>query len=84
MCTSDGLGGDFIYSSSTLTFPAGDNTTKCISLFIISDEILEDNETLSLILSTADEGVLLRPMSSSTTVIIIDDDCKLILCISIQ
>ena len=71
---SDGTGGDFIYSSSTLTFPAGDNRILCTPFFVLSDEILEDNETVSLILNSTDNGVILRPRS--TTVVIIDDDCK--------
>ena len=72
---TDGNGNDFYFTSSILTFPAGDNSTLCISPSVLADMILEINETYLLNLSTTDEDVILKPIS--TTVTIVNDDGKL-------
>ena len=66
---------DFFFISSTLTFPAGDNSVLCISPSVLTDMILEVNETYLLNLTTTDEDVILDP--SSTVVTIVNDDSKL-------
>ena len=70
-----GSGSDFFFTSSILTFPAGDNNPKCISPSVLTDMILEINETYLLNLTTTDSDVILDP--SSTTVTIVNDDSKL-------
>ena len=70
-----GSGSDFFFTSSILTFPAGDNSSQCISSSVLTDMTLEINETYLLNLNTVDNDVIIDP--SFTTVIIVDDDSKL-------
>ena len=47
---------------------------QCITISIISDECIEDDETFHLQLSTTDESVMLNP--ATTYVTILNNDCK--------
>ena len=71
-----GSGSDFFFTPSILTFPAGYDNHQCISPSVLTDMILEINETYLLNLTTTDDDdVILQP--GSTTMTIVNDDCKL-------
>ena len=54
--------------------PAVESGEYCFNVTIISDVLVEFDETFKLLLSTSDEDVTLFP--NSTTINIINDDCK--------
>ena len=56
-----------------LTFQPGTNS-QCARVIVNDDSILENNEFLSVELTTADEAVQLNPSSANIT--IIDNDSK--------
>ena len=67
-------GSDFLFNSSILTFPAGDNSPQCISPSVLTDVILEFNETYLLNLTTTDDDIIID--QSSTSVTVVNDDSK--------
>ena len=74
--TSDGdatVGGDYSGASgATLVIPAG-SATGTIQVLVYGDDVYEDDETFSLIL-TASAGATISPTAASTTIAILDDD----------
>src|SRR5688572_19107007 len=65
-------GTDFTFTSpTTLTWAAGDNTPKTVTITIIDDALLEPNETVILTLSNPSTGATL---GTSTFTLTIDDD----------
>ena len=56
-----------------LTFQSG-TSSQCARVIVNDDSILENNEFLSVELTTADEAVQLNPSSANIT--IIDNDSK--------
>ena len=59
------------------TFIPGVNELCTSEISIIDDLVLEDNETLTVLLSTTDLDVSLEPSSASVT--IVDNDSKIVL-----
>ena len=57
-----------------LTFQRGVNS-RCTSITIANDPILENDETLLVLLTTTDEAIALNP--SSATITIEDNDSKM-------
>ena len=55
-----------------LTFTPGVNVLCTTEIPIIDDNVLEDNQTFNVVLSTADSDILLDP--SSATITIVDND----------
>ena len=72
---------DFVASSGTLTWTAGDDTSRSIQIGILEDATTESNETFSVELTNPTGGAILRE-PSSTTVTIIDDDVVIPLCVA--
>ena len=69
-------GDDFVGVSPTnieLT-PSNINMLICVNITIIDDDIVEDEETFSCVLSSNDSAVVFSPNTSVVT--IIDDDSK--------
>ena len=65
-------GTDFTFTSpTTLTWAAGDNTPKTVTVNITNDALLEPNETVILTLSNPSTGATL---GTSTFTLTIDDD----------
>ena len=63
---------DFSSTTMVLTFPP--NISKqCANVAIIDDDVIENNETLEVTLSTTDLAVIVEP--HNTVITIIDDDC---------
>jgi len=70
---------DYIENSSTLVFPtnSSNNSTKCITVSIQEDSILEPLQYFSVILTTSDPDVLIQ--NRQLIINIIDDDGEQIL-----
>ena len=64
---------DYVSTSVTLTFDES-STRACSDISITPDDILEDDETFSVTLTTGDGDVTLEPDTSVVT--ITDDDGK--------
>ena len=64
-----GASGDYVSSSSTATFAAGE-TTKQISVPILDDSLNEANETFQIRLSNATNAII----ADNTSIITITDD----------
>ena len=63
------------FTSSDITFPSGstDSTQGCVSITILDDTALEENQAFTVTLTTSDPDVL---RGNNVTVITIeDDDC---------
>ena len=69
---------DFIALSSSQTFQPGQTERECISVSIISDTVPENNETLTLMLSSNDPDV--TPDAVSAVGIIQDNDGRSLSC----
>ncbi|MBP8120089.1 MAG: hypothetical protein KAY04_02515, partial [Burkholderiales bacterium] len=67
-------GGDFTAPSGTLSWAAGDSADKTIVVPIVSDALIEGDETFSITLSAAAGASL--GAASVTTITIIDDDVQ--------
>ncbi|MBL8522191.1 MAG: matrixin family metalloprotease [Betaproteobacteria bacterium] len=65
-------GADFTAQSGTLNWAAGDSAAKTISVPIISDALIEGNETFTLTLFNASGATL--GATTTMTVTIVDDD----------
>ena len=70
--TATGDGGDYLLAAGTLTWNAGDDTTKTISLTVIEDGIDENNETIIVSLGSPTSASL--GINTSHTYTIIDND----------
>ena len=62
---------DYIATSSDLTFNAS-TSSQTVTIHIREDDIVEDSETITVTLTTADPAAILNPSSASVT--IEDDD----------
>ena len=73
----DAVGGvDFVaIVNRQITFSPGDPTIKAIPVTILQDNITENNEKFTVIL-TAENGINVRPGFNTTTVTIEDNDGK--------
>lgn len=66
---------DFIAVSQVLVFPPGPpGSRQCVNVTIRDDQVLEDNETLLIELSSSDATVTTN--LSLATIVITDDDSK--------
>ena len=64
---------DFNFTAMVVIFSVNPiNTFQCVSITILSDDILEENETFSVVLSTNDQDVDIS--QSQSTVTIANDD----------
>ena len=65
---------DYISVSSAEVFTAGstDNTTRCVDITIIDNNVLEGDKTFTVALTTADPDVML--LSAGETVVTITDN----------
>ena len=70
--TTDGAGGDFLFILLSIIFHAGGVMQQCLPPSVMTDMILETNETFSLVLTSSDNAVILEPFSI-TTITIVDD-----------
>ena len=68
---------DYSAQQNLLTFTSGVNVSCTTVVPIIDDAVLEDNQTFSVVLSTADPDALLDP--ASATVAIVDNDGEIAL-----
>ena len=61
------------FTSSDITFPSGssDSTAGCVSITILDDTVLEENQAFTVTLTTSDPDVLL---GNNVTVITIEDN----------
>ena len=67
-------GADYVsLINQQITFSPGDQAFKSVSVTINNDEIVENNERFTAIL-TAENGVNIRPDGRTTTVTIVDND----------
>ena len=64
---------DYGSTTALLTFEPAD-MEECVTIPIVNDTILEDNEFFSVMLVTSDSGVMFTRVMSSVE--IMDDDCK--------
>ncbi len=62
------LGTDFTFTGSTLTWAAGDNTPKTVTVTIIDDAIFEGNETIVLDLTNASTGAVIGTATFTLTI----------------
>ena len=62
---------DYVVTSSDLTFNAT-KSSQTVTIPIHEDDIVEDSETITVTLTTADPAAILNPSSASVT--IEDDD----------
>jgi len=70
-------GEDYIETSGTLFWTAGDNTEQVISVEILSDQIIEHSESLMLQLDVVPTASVLNPASQINSVIVINDEAPL-------
>ncbi|MBK0401798.1 lamin tail domain-containing protein [Adhaeribacter sp. BT258] len=61
-------GTDFTFTGSTLNWAAGDTTSRILTITILDDAILEQNETVVLTLSNPSTGVTLGTSSFTLTI----------------
>ncbi|NQZ83356.1 MAG: sodium:calcium exchanger, partial [Colwellia sp.] len=66
------LGSDFEENSGVITWQDGENATKQITIILINDDLEEQDETFSLVLSSLNESRL--GAYSNVTITIADDD----------
>ena len=76
-------GTDYTAGSGTLTFAAGE-TSKTVTVKVTGDEIDEDNETLTVILSNATGGAGLGTAKTATGTITDDDTASTTITLSAQ
>ena len=75
LCPSlNAAGEDYITVSDSLTFGPLSPTEQCVSITLLDDDYLEENETFSVSASTADSAVDI--VSGTTVVTIVDNDGK--------
>ena len=67
-------GVDYVEVSNNLTFGPSSPTEQCVSITLLDDDYLEENETFSVSASTADSAVDI--VSGTTVVTIVDNDSK--------
>ncbi|MFT6783839.1 MAG: hypothetical protein ACJA1A_003780, partial [Saprospiraceae bacterium] len=63
---------DYTYTTQTVTFPNGDATPQCVSVTIVDDAIIDENETIELVLQNVMGGAI--GSTDTTTLTIIDND----------
>jgi hypothetical protein len=68
-----GAGRDYVASSGTLSWAAGDAADKTITIAVLQDTLREGNETFRVTLTTPVDGVRLGT-ARTVTVTIVDDD----------
>ena len=56
--------------------PAGSNQTECTDVTIVSDGILEGEESFCLNLTSSDPDVNIEPTSMTTCIVIADSDSE--------
>ncbi|MDF1698842.1 MAG: Calx-beta domain-containing protein, partial [Saprospiraceae bacterium] len=61
-----------MYSDQMVTFPAGDNTPQCVTITVIDDAIIDEDETLEFRISAVTNGAIGVP--DTTLLTIIDND----------
>ena len=61
-----------VQSRETFTFGSINGDKKCITVTLLNDSIPEDNQTISVILTSPEINVVLKP--NLTIITIIDDD----------
>ena len=75
LCPSlNAAGDDYMAVSDSLTFGPSSPTKQCVSITLLDDDYLEENETFSVSASTADSAVDI--VSDTTVVTIVDNDGK--------
>lgn len=67
-------GKDFTVSPASVTYTAGDNGVKTVTVTIVDDQVAEPDEKLTLAYSIAGTGVVIGPDKQSITITIVDDD----------
>lgn len=67
---------DFLASSSTSLFFSGASGVECFNVSILDDNIVERNETFSVLLTSSNSAIEISPSSAMVT--IIDDDTVVI------
>ncbi|MEE9437476.1 MAG: Calx-beta domain-containing protein, partial [Saprospiraceae bacterium] len=63
-----------MYTTQTVTFPAGSNAEQCVSIVIVDDTEIDENETLMFELQNVTGGSATIGATSTSTVTIIDND----------
>ena len=63
-------------TNQTVTFEPSTSSRQCLNITTLPDSILENDETFSVSLNTADSDISIDPRTA--TVLIIDNDCKLL------
>ena len=67
---------ELLAAEFTLVFPAGNSGTRCSSIPITEDELLEGNHEFTVTLTGAGSHASIDTLSSVTTVTIIDDESE--------
>jgi len=67
---------DYLENSTMLLFPSNssNNAQECINILIVDDNILEPNQTFSVLLNTSDSDVNVQ--NGRLEIIIVDNDCE--------
>lgn len=82
--TADGSatdGDDYVATSGTLTWAAGEMGIKSFAVDLLDDDLEEGNETVLLTLSAATGDATLDPARSGATLTILDDDGSTAACV---
>jgi hypothetical protein len=69
-------GSDFTATNGTLSFAAG-ATSQTLRVYITNDTAVESNETFTVVLTNASQGVVVSGATSNCTVTIVDNDARL-------
>lgn len=67
-------GSDYVATSGTLSWPAGDDTPRNFQVQILDDSLDEANETVQLVLSNPTGGAVLGSPAAATLTILDDDE----------
>ncbi|HSI91074.1 MAG TPA: Calx-beta domain-containing protein [Adhaeribacter sp.] len=59
---------DFTFTGSTLTWAAGDNAAKTVTITVIDDAVLENDETVELVLSNPTGGATIGTATYTLTI----------------
>ncbi len=85
MTTANGTaqaGSDYVATTETVTFPAGNNSPQLITIPILDDSLLEDEETIQLQLSSPTGGAVLGAPSNVVLTLLDNDDIPTVSSIS--